>query len=111
MAELYNGNLIGRNTVFVGVIDDVLRVSSAVGIEGLCRLFKRCGLKLEYEAKKYVDKYLCKLSSHAGRFDFRTRVLVDEIKEMRKNNWEPRLKKEQAKTKDESKEYFETEQP
>eukprot|EP01084_Bolivina_argentea_P179676 310466_1 len=101
VAELYNVGLIKRQLVFKGVFGEVLKRPSSVDVEGLCRLFKRCGRKLESEAKKYVDKYLLKLSSHAGRFDFRTRVLVDEIKEMRKNHWEFRLKKERDKTKDE----------
>merc|ERR1712228_1014148 len=51
--------------------------------------------------KKYVDKYLQKLSTHVRKFDFRTKVLVDEIKEMRARDWKHRLKKEVAKTLDE----------
>eukprot|EP01083_Nonionella_stella_P035773 97564_1 len=39
-----------------------------------------------------------KLMTHAVKFDFRTRVLVDMIKEMRRNEWKHRLKTEVAKT-------------
>eukprot|EP01083_Nonionella_stella_P139792 427212_1 len=114
VGELYNVELIKRNLVFRGVFEPLLPPSnpslSVVDLEGLCRLLKRCGKKLDGQAKKYVDKYLQKLMTHAGKFDFRTRVLVDEIKEMRAHDWKTRLKKEVAKTKDEIKEDFDAEQ-
>ncbi len=110
VAELYNVDLIKRNVVLGGVFDEVLKGPTSIDVEGLCRLFKRCGKKLDKEARRHVDKYLAKLGSHAGRFDFRTRVLVDEIKEMRGNSWEFRLKKEVAKTQQEIKEDFDREQ-
>eukprot|EP00483_Globobulimina_turgida_P007930 UN07946 len=110
VAELYNVELIKRNLVFKGVFEILLKKPSAVDLEGLCRLFKRCGAKLDVEAKKYVDKYLQRLLRHSRKFDFRTKILVEQIKEMRSNGWEHRLKKEVAKTKDEIKEDFEKEQ-
>jgi len=114
VAELYNVELIKRNLVFKGVFDVLLPPNNknltSVELEGLCRLFKRCGPKLDRFSKKYVDKYIQKLTSHAFKFDFRTKVLVDEIKEMRSNEWKHRLKKEVAKTKEQIKEEFEEEQ-
>jgi len=114
VGELYNVELIKRNLVYKGVFEVLLPPKntqlSEVDLEGLCRLFKRCGKKLDEEGKKHVDKYLQKLQSHAHRFTFRTKVLVDEIKEMRSNDWKHRLKKETAKTKAEIRDEFEDEQ-
>ena len=105
VAEIYNVALIKKNLIYKGVVDPLLPPKnenlSSVDVEGLCRLFKRCGKKLDVQGKKYVDKYLQKLSTHVRKFDFRTKVLVDEIKEMRARDWKHRLKKEVAKTLDE----------
>jgi len=109
VAELYNVDLVKSNLVFKGVFQVVLksdkqpegRKLNEVDLEGLCRLLKRCGSKLDAQKKEYVDHFLQKLSSHSRKFDFRTKVLVDEVKEMRRRGWKHRLKKEVAKTLDE----------
>eukprot|EP01083_Nonionella_stella_P066926 176660_1 len=91
IAELYNVELIKRNLLFRGVFEILLPPHNTslteTDLEGLCRLLKRCGKKLDAQSKKYVDKYMQKLVTHARKFDFRTRVLTDEIKEMRCNQW------------------------
>merc|ERR1712113_1267590 len=114
VAELYNVNLIKKNLVYKGLFDVLLPPKNneltAIDLEGLCRLLKRCGKKLDEESEKYVSKYLQRLHSHAAKFDFRTKCLVDGVKEMRQNQWKHRLKKEVAKTKEEIRDEFEAEQ-
>jgi len=41
------------------------------------------------------------MQTHAAHFEFRIKVLVDELVELQANKWVPRLKKETAKTLDE----------
>ena len=114
VAELYNVELIKKNLVYKGLFEVLLPPQntklSAIDLEGLCRLLKRCGKKLDEQGERHVSKYLQKLQSHARKFDFRTKVLVDEVNEMRSNGWKHRLKKETAKTKEEIRDEFEKEQ-
>eukprot|EP01084_Bolivina_argentea_P277283 473336_1 len=113
VAELYNVDLINVGVIYKGLFDALLPPKNtqftAIDIEGLCCLLRQCGHKLDTNGSAMcVDKYLQKLISHAKKFDFRTRVIVDEIKEMRKNQWQHRIKKEVARTKDEIRNEFET---
>eukprot|EP00486_Rosalina_sp_Unknown_P008148 CAMPEP_0201591524 /NCGR_PEP_ID=MMETSP0190_2-20130828/189676_1 /ASSEMBLY_ACC=CAM_ASM_000263 /TAXON_ID=37353 /ORGANISM="Rosalina sp." /LENGTH=657 /DNA_ID=CAMNT_0048049897 /DNA_START=53 /DNA_END=2026 /DNA_ORIENTATION=- len=94
VAELYNAELVSAKVIFRGIFDALLPPSnktlSSIDIEGLCRVFERCGKTLEEKESRGVDRYLQKLMSHARKFDFRTKVIVDNIKEMRSKGWEAR---------------------
>eukprot|EP01083_Nonionella_stella_P197218 725230_1 len=93
VAELYNVELVKRNLVFKHVLNKLLpqqnTVLSDTDLEGVRLLFYRCGKTLDTKAKKLVDKYLQKLATHADK-------LVDEIKEMRRNQWKQRLDQDES---------------
>ena len=114
VAELYNVELVNSKVIYRGIFDTLLPPKnnklSSIDLEGLCRLFQRCGKTLDKAVSRDVDRYIQKLRSHARKFDFRTKVLVDGIVEMRKNRWKARIKKEKAKTMDEIKEEFDEQQ-
>lgn len=102
VAALYNVDLIKKTLVYKGVLKMFLPKEAvtltAIDMEGVCRLFKCCGKKLDKESSNYVDRFIKRLDVQAKKFDFRTQVLVDDVKEMRANRWEERIKKEVAKT-------------
>jgi len=117
VAALYNVDLIKKSLVYKGVMEVYLPKTgetdiplSSVDVEGICRLFKTCGKKLDGESSKHVDRYLGRLVVQSKKFDFRTKVLVDEVSEMRGKRWEARLKKEVAQTLEQIHEKFEKEQ-
>merc|ERR1712228_859334 len=57
---------------------------------------------------KILSKYIAAMKTHSHLFEFRIKVIVDEIEEMKNNKWTLRIQKETAKTLEEiHKEHFE----
>eukprot|EP01083_Nonionella_stella_P018048 50485_1 len=87
VAELYNIGIIHKAIVFKGVCDQLLPPKNnnltSLDLEGLCCLLKHCGKKLDGEAKKYVDRYVQKISTRCT--DSRMAEIVKELNECRKN--------------------------
>eukprot|EP00485_Elphidium_margaritaceum_P007895 CAMPEP_0202708538 /NCGR_PEP_ID=MMETSP1385-20130828/20718_1 /ASSEMBLY_ACC=CAM_ASM_000861 /TAXON_ID=933848 /ORGANISM="Elphidium margaritaceum" /LENGTH=976 /DNA_ID=CAMNT_0049367537 /DNA_START=135 /DNA_END=3065 /DNA_ORIENTATION=+ len=124
VAELFNVDLISEQVVYKGVFEELLpprnKQLSSIDLDGICRLLKRCGKKLDVpknsnasktnsKQSTHLQKYLQRLAAFAKRFDFRTQCIVDEVKEMRNKNWTLRIKKDKAMTIDEVHEKFERE--
>merc|ERR1712113_499932 len=64
------------------------------------------------KSHKILPRYIVAMKQHSERFDFRIQVIVDEIEEMKNNNWQLRIKKEKAKTLDEiHKDFAKSQQP
>eukprot|EP01084_Bolivina_argentea_P023416 43677_1 len=112
--DLYNVNMIKMGVIYKGIIDELLPPKndhvSAIDIEGICALFKQCGDKLDEENALRVDVYLNRVKQLANGFGFRTKCLVDGIREMRLKDWTHRIQKEKPKELDVLKKEFDEEQ-
>eukprot|EP01084_Bolivina_argentea_P085728 154952_1 len=107
VGQLFNKKLVHSNIINKGIIKSLLppenKKLSPIEIEALCKLLKTCGKAMDKDDKshKILSRYIQAMKTHSAKFEFRIQVIVDEIEEMKNNNWELRIKKEKAKTLDE----------
>jgi len=102
IGELFNKRLVHQNIITKGIIKLMLPPENEhlgpVEMEALCKLLKSCGKTMDKNATlhKRIVKYLAAMKRCAETFDFRTRVLVDDLQWTMDNGWVPRLKQPKA---------------
>eukprot|EP01084_Bolivina_argentea_P279277 477438_1 len=92
IGQLYNVRLFKRNLIYKGVLKHLLPKQngkiSKTNVEGLCRLFIKCGKGLTIENPNEIDKYLQRLIIIQKKVNNdRIILLIDNVMKLRDNEW------------------------
>ncbi|RWS04629.1 eukaryotic translation initiation factor 4 gamma 3-like protein [Dinothrombium tinctorium] len=110
IGELYKLNMLTGN-IMMSCVEKLLRDGEEESLECLCALLRTIGEKLEEDTKKYEQKHNLRTSIMAPYFstlsDFveqkktsaRVRFMIQDILDMRANNWQARKIQDENKPK------------
>jgi hypothetical protein len=106
IGELYmKGMLVEKimHTCIVHLMGDINNPSEE-DIEALCNLLTTIGSKLDHaKAQSHMDTYFNRLSEigqNKEKLSSRIRFMIMDLIDLRKNDWVPRMKKQEAKSQD-----------
>ncbi|KAL0489239.1 translation initiation factor 4G [Acrasis kona] len=104
---IFIGELFKQNMLSEKIMHEVIRSLiikdevSEPDIENVCKLLSVIGKKLEHEKSiKLVNVYFAKITnlSQEKTYSSRVRFLLQDLIDLRKDNWEPRIKVAKSKT-------------
>merc|ERR1719189_2430317 len=94
IGELHNQYNLLKWTFVDRMLKALLPPQHAVDIEAVYTLLKVAGRTLDHSRPQVIDSIISQLQTHALQFDTRTQFMVEEICEMRRNNWQQRIAQE-----------------
>lgn len=95
IGELFAFGLVSWNVISSGILQEILPPQSAVDIEAVCTLLRVSGHNFDRVGhREDIDAVVGTLRSFAEPFGFRTQCLVEQIREMRSNDWAPKTQRE-----------------
>ena len=117
IGELYKKAMITEKIMHACVVH--LLTENEEDLEALCNLLSTIGKKLDNsKAEARMDDYFFKLESMvngkggkeaAGKLSSRLRFMILDLLDLRKNHWQPRVKKAEAKSKEQVRQESEAE--
>ena len=110
IGELYKKAMITEKIMHECVLH--LLTDSEEDLEALCNLLSTIGKKLDqHKAEERMDAYFQKLDSmvRGGKLSSRLRFMLLDLLDLRKNDWQPRVKKAEAKSKEQVRQESEAE--
>ena len=110
IGELYKKAMITEKIMHECVLH--LLTDSEEDLEALCNLLATIGKKLDAKkAEERMDAYFTKLDTmvRSGKLSSRLRFMLLDLLDLRRNDWQPRVKKAEAKSKEQVRQESEAE--
>ena len=110
IGELYKKAMITEKIMHECVLH--LLTDSEEDLEALCNLLTTIGKKLDAKkAEERMDAYFTKLDTmvRSGKLSSRLRFMLLDLLDLRRNDWQPRVKKAEAKSKEQVRQESEAE--
>ncbi|KAI5192933.1 hypothetical protein NEMIN01_2297 [Nematocida minor] len=90
LIELYLQGFF-TDTIMHSATDYLTEADTPENVEKMCYILKHAGKRLDQEVnREHVDKYMCWLERVSEGLSSRYRFMVEDIRELRENNWCPK---------------------